>query len=203
VSDLSLKCRCGEFRAVVKNVEQSTGGRAICFCDDCQAYAHALGRAKEILNEFGGSDITPTMPSHFKIVSGGERLKLVKLSDDGLNRFYVECCQTPVANTPGPQIPYLGLFSLLAEDTRKLGPVRFGLQAKYAIGNPPPPKSQKIGLGAILWMMKFMSRAFFKGAAKPHPFFTEAGLPVAAVRVLTPEERDRLRPYCGPHPSIT
>lgn len=201
MSDLSLKCKCGEFRAVVRNFAAETSGRAICYCDDCQAYAQALGRPKEILNQSGGTDITPVMPSQFKILSGASHLRLLRLTPDGLNRFFVECCHSPVVNAPGPQIPYLGLVTALAEDPKLLGRVRFGLQARYAIGNPPPPKSDKIGLGAMLWMMKFMSRALFKGAGKENPFFNKNGQPVAQGRILSHQERESLRPFCGPRPS--
>ena len=201
MSDLPLKCKCGEFRAVVKNFVSATSGRAICYCDDCQAYAHALGRPKEILTEHGGTDITPVMPSQLKILSGAGQLRLLRLTPDGMNRFFVECCHSPVVNAPGPQIPYLGLVTAMAEDPQQLGRVRFGLQARYAIGDAPPPKSDKIGLSAMLWMMKFMSRALFKGAGKQNPFFKANGQPVAHARVLSHQERESLRPFCGPNPS--
>jgi hypothetical protein len=41
-----------------------------------------------------------------------------------------------------------------------------------------------------------------RGKAWPHPFFTRGNdAPVYPVQVLTREERDALRPYCGPHPT--
>src|SRR5690349_1155068 len=43
--DLQLRCRCGHTRGVASNVSPSSGLRFVCYCRDCQAFAHFLHRA--------------------------------------------------------------------------------------------------------------------------------------------------------------
>ncbi len=202
--NIFLKCRCGEFRGVIEKFSSREGGRAVCYCDDCQAYMHALGRSHDLLNEWGGTDITPVLPKQLKIVQG--KVALFRLSKDGLYRFFADCCQSPIANAPNASLPYLGLMTTitdLSSDERDemLGRIRFGLQSKDAIGSPPPPKSKGVGFAAMKWMIGFLSKAFFKGGAKPHPFFNEQGQPIVAARILSQAERDHLRQFCGPNPT--
>ena len=199
--DIRLQCSCGQFQGRIENLAAVGNGRAICYCDDCQAYAHALEKAKWTLDRWGGTDITPVMPKQFKIVQG--KLSLMRLTKDGLYRWYADCCNVPVANAPNASLPYLGLITAmtaLTEDERdqRLGPVRFRLQTKYAIGTPPKPCYKTIGVAAIVWVLKFMSRAFFKGGAKPTPFFDSDGRPTSRANVLSPEVREHLRQFCGP-----
>jgi hypothetical protein len=199
--DVQLKCQCGQFRGVIEKFNVARGARIVCYCDDCQAYAHALEKAKSTLDRWGGTDITPVMPRQFKITHG--KLSLMRLSKNGLFRWYADCCKSPVANSPNASLPYLGLTTAitdLSDDERdqRLGPIRFRWQTRYAIGTPPAPRSKTINFAGIRWVIKFVARGFLKVGAKPTPFYDSSGQPTARANVLTPEVRDHLRQFCGP-----
>ena len=59
---IEVRCRCGEVRGIVTDASPRTVNRVVCYCDDCQAYAHQLGRA-DLLNAKGGSDIVQMAPA--------------------------------------------------------------------------------------------------------------------------------------------
>jgi hypothetical protein len=56
-----LRCRCGEVRGFVADASPRTVNRIVCYCDDCQAFAHRIGRA-DLLDAHGGSDIVQVRP---------------------------------------------------------------------------------------------------------------------------------------------
>ena len=105
-----LRCRCGEVRAVVTNPSPRTVNRVICYCDDCQAYAHRLGRA-DLLDSHGGTDIVQVAPASLAFVQGQDKIAGLRLSPKGLYRWYARCCNTPVGNTVSPAIPFVGLVT--------------------------------------------------------------------------------------------
>jgi len=109
--DLPLRCSCGTLRGVARGVSPSRGNRVICYCGDCQSFAHFLGRAHEILDARGGTDIFQTSPARLEITQGQERLACMRLTPKGLVRWYASCCNTPIGNTlVTPQVPFIGLI---------------------------------------------------------------------------------------------
>src|SRR5713226_4481912 len=109
--NVQLKCNCGALRGVASGISKSSGNRIVFMCDDCQAYAHFLGRAKEILDDNGGTDVFPVTPSNLKITHGIENLKCLRLTDKGMIRWYAGCCKTPIANSmPSPRAPFAGVI---------------------------------------------------------------------------------------------
>ncbi|MGC2823639.1 MAG: DUF6151 family protein, partial [Pseudolabrys sp.] len=105
---MAVECDCGKVKATIES-KHLKGYRAVCLCDDCQAYAHYLQRA-DILDANGGTDIIPAMPSHYTIQEGHEKIKCVRLSDKGMFRWYASCCQSPIGNSMSSQaMPYLGV----------------------------------------------------------------------------------------------
>ncbi|MFX6869136.1 DUF6151 family protein, partial [Acinetobacter baumannii] len=80
------------------------------YCDDCQAFAHRLGRA-DLLNAQGGSDIVQVAPAALTFVKGQNRIAGMRLTPKGLFRWHTTCCNTPVGNTLGPAIPFVGLIA--------------------------------------------------------------------------------------------
>lgn len=184
----------------MSDASPKTTNRVVCYCDDCQAFAHFLGRA-DILDPHGGSDVVQVAPGALRFDRGYQRIVGIRLSPKGLHRFYTECCQTPVGNTM-PNVPFVGVvaqaFGTTAEvDTRMGPPVGRGF-GKFAIGSVPD--------AADTWSFRIMARTLkkvlgwrFAGKAWPHPYFdrkTKAEL--RPVKVLSKEERDALRPLCGP-----
>ena len=47
--DVQVRCRCGEVVGLVTNASPQKVNRVVCYCDDCQAFAHQLGRADRFL----------------------------------------------------------------------------------------------------------------------------------------------------------
>jgi hypothetical protein len=49
VGHIEIRCRCGEVRGIVADPSPRSVNRVVCYCDDCQAFLHQLGRA-DLLN---------------------------------------------------------------------------------------------------------------------------------------------------------
>jgi hypothetical protein len=71
------------------------------------------------------------------------------------------------------------------------GPTRAWVYTKSARGDPKPKQA---GLGATsVWFVKTTLKARLNGDYKKSPFFTSTGKPIVTPRVLSAEERARLR----------
>ena len=134
-----LQCQCGTLKGYVSPPDMAN--RAVCYCKDCQAFAHFLERPDDaVLNELGGTEIVATLPRHVHFTQGLEALVCMSLSDHGLLRWYTSCCNTPIGNTPRDfKTSYVGLLhSCLTKRAPSLqdsfGPVRMVLQTKSAKG---------------------------------------------------------------------
>src|SRR5437868_8198983 len=86
--DVEVRCRCGEVVGLVTNASPQKVNRVVCYCADCQAFAHQLGRA-DLLDAKGGSDIVQVAPCTLSFVQGQNRIAGVRL--------------TPKASTDGTQ----------------------------------------------------------------------------------------------------
>src|ERR1700759_4475403 len=204
---VEFRCRCGEVRGFVADASPHAVNRVGCYCDDCQAFAHWLGRA-DLLDAQGLSDIVQVAPATFALVQGQDRIKGVRLSPKGLYRWYASCCNTPVGNTLAPAVPFVGLMATAFNQGPKRADAVFGrptgaIQGNHAVGGPPPGSTGmnlSLFFGALVRILGWR----FGGKAWPHPFFTRGSYtPVYPVNVLSHEEREALRAYCGPHPTAT
>jgi hypothetical protein len=188
-----LSCRCGAFQGRVARM--GAASRVICYCRDCQAFARFLEREGDVLDAHGGSEIVQTTPEGVTFTQGQAQLKAMKLSDKGMLRWYAACCRTPVGNTMNSRnLPFVGLLhSCLngAPLAPSFGPVRAQFNAASAWGEPRPV-DQNV-LGSVLQVAARMAMARISGRYRRTPFFTDAGLPVVAPRVITAQERERLR----------
>jgi hypothetical protein len=190
-----LQCRCGTIKGYV--VRPSMAKRAVCYCKDCQAFAHFLKRADTVLDEHGGTAIVATVPKQVHFTQGLEALACMSLSDHGMLRWYASCCNTPIGNTPRDfKTPYVGLIeTCLKSDSPSLqesfGPVRMVVNTKSAWGRV---KSTPVStLVAMLGLMKSVIGSRLSGTYKRTPFFgTELGTPVTRPRELSKGERERL-----------
>jgi hypothetical protein len=204
--DVELGCRCGEVHGQVRGVAPGTVNRAVCYCDDCQAFAHYLGRA-DLLDEHAGTDIVQVAPAALSFDRGAERIVGMRLSPKGMHRWYASCCKTPLGNTMTPSIPFIGMIPevfLGVTDARRrdevFGTVRGRVLGKYAIGGAPE--------GSTTFPLRLMAHAVplvlgwkLRGKTWPHPFFDQAtGAASHPVTVLSREERTALRAKCGPNP---
>ena len=201
-----FRCRCGEVAAVVGNASPQTVNRVVCYCDDCQAFAHHLGRA-DLLNAKGGSDIVQVAPASLTFVKGRDRIAGVRLSAKGLFRYHTTCCNTPVGNTLSPAIPFVGILARAFDTETQRADQVFGTAAgaifgKCAIGEPPPGST---GLNLPL-MLRAIAKVLgwrLMGKAWPNPFFRpNTREPTFPISVVSVERREALRKKCGPHPAV-
>jgi Family of unknown function (DUF6151) len=200
--DVQLSCRCGEVRGSVHVPSTRSINRVICYCDDCQAFAHHLGRA-ELLDAHGGSDIVQVAPAALRFREG--RIAGLRLTPKGLYRWYASCCKTPLGNTMGPRVPYVGIgpeaFGLDGPGRDEaFGKPRGAILGKFAIGTPPPTSTKQLSF--LFGTVRLLLGWKLTGKTWPHPFFDRATrAPKHPVTVLSREEREALRPLCGPRPA--
>jgi uncharacterized protein DUF6151 len=191
----SIQCGCGTFQAVLLNPR--SGNRVVCYCRDCQAFAHALGKAEQVLDARGGSDIVQVLPKHIAIVSGRDALTCLRLTPRGLLRWYTSCCRTPIGNTLAtPKLSFIGLVHVcLNSGTQPLdeifGPVRARIYTSSAQGDPKPKEA---GRGHVAgWFFRTVLRARFNGDYRRTPLFLQNGEPIVTPHVLNDEELARVR----------
>jgi hypothetical protein len=182
---IEIRCRCGEVRGTVTDPSPGAVNRVVCYCDDCQAFLHQLGRA-ELLNAKGGSDIVQVAPATVSFTKGQDRIAGLRLTSKGLYRWYATCCNTPVGNTMSPSIPFVGIIAQSFDPARlddAFGAPVGEIFGKCAVGEPPPG-----------WR--------FSRKTWPHPFFArESRAPIYPIEVISRERREALRAYCGPYPT--
>jgi hypothetical protein len=208
--DVELACRCGEIHGWARGVSPSTVNRAICYCDDCQAFLHHIERA-DLLDAYGGTDVVQVAPQTVTFDRGTERIVGLRLTPKGLYRWYASCCKTPLGNTLSPSLPFIGMatevFRGAPDASRRdalFGSVRGAVNAKYATG-VVPEGSTKIyqGMGLLVHMLRLMLGWKFSGKTWPHPFFDRATrAPSRPLTTLSPDEREAPRAKCGPSPTV-
>lgn len=200
---IEIRCRCGEVRGILGDPSPRTVNRVTCYCDDCQAFAHQLGRA-DLLNENGGSDIVQVAPAALSFTKGQDRIVGLRLTPKGLHRWYAKCCNTPVGNTMGPAMPFVGLFAQVfdvpvVDDV--IGAPTGAILGKYAVGEAPAGSSG-ISLRLMLAAIGKVIGWRLGGKTWPHPFFArETRAPLYPLTVISAERREALRAYCGPRPT--
>jgi len=185
----------------LKNASPRTANRIVCYCDDCQAYLHHLGRG-DLLDAHGGTDIVQVAPSSVAFERGAERIVGVRLTPKGLYRWYASCCKTPMGNTLKPAIPFIGIVAQALDGADEVvGKPMGGILGKFAIGTAPEG-STKLNPRLLARVLRSLVGRRLRGQAWPHPFFDRAtGEPTWPVTTLSHAEREALRPRCGPHPT--
>ncbi|WP_437585310.1 DUF6151 family protein [Sorangium sp. So ce1000] len=205
--DIELQCRCGKVHGWLRGASPNAVNRAVCYCADCQAFLHHLGRA-DLLDEHGGSDIVQVAPSAVSFDRGDEFIAALRLTPGGLYRWYATCCKTPLGNTLKPRLPFVGIVTDLFQHAPGALPSDeiFGapsgrIWGKFAIGEPPPG-SVKPNVRFLAHTVRKLLGWKLRGETWPHPFFDRAsGNPKYPITVLSTAERDALRPLCGPRPA--
>lgn len=215
--DIPLRCRCGHMSGVAREVGPSSGFRLVCYCKDCQAFAHFLAhvpekwppvfrqghapiRSADVLDGAGGTDIFQMPPGRVELTAGADALRCLRFSQT-VFRWYADWCKTPIANTASsPRFPVIGLihsFMDLEDSVRSrdemIGPPLCRIHERSAIAplpvDAPPPAS----LGIFAYRAAKALGWWLRGLGRPNPFFDErTGVPLSAPRLVTPNERAAL-----------
>jgi len=191
-----LTCRCGTLSGFVERPERAN--RVVCYCRDCQSFAHFLCRAEDVLDVHGGTDTLQVIPANVQLTQGLDALTAMRLSERGLIRWYARCCNTPVGNTlPNPRISLVGLVHTCLDPAGESLDASFGPVRMRAF-----TRSSK---GAVTWsrldfvrgalrLVVMLIRARFDGSHQRNPFFVpHTNTPIVVPRILTAGERERLR----------
>lgn len=201
MKNLSVACRCGSVAGKIETTTKDPGNRAVCYCDDCQAFAKFLGVSTDILDPNGGSDIFQISPAQLQIHSGHKQLACVSLKPKGLLRWYCACCNWPVGNTLATQqVPFVGVLTQFLETadsdtglTETLGPVRNRVHGRFASTDPATLGAHPKAPLSMLFQVagKLLARRL-RGDHRRNPLFDSKGDPVCAPKVLSEAERNAL-----------
>lgn len=185
--EIKLKCSCGKVIGKAKKVNRSSGTRIICCCDDCQSFAEYLNQESSVLDQYGGTDIWQMPISNIQITEGIEQISSVRLSANGLYRWYAKCCNTPIGNSMGSGVPFIGVIRNFIDNAsirdEELGINRGHIQTKFAKRQVPadlkgPP------LRVILRSLSKLIVWKVKGLNRPSVFFDDKGKPIAKPNIL-------------------
>lgn len=184
---------------MAKAVSRASGTRCVCYCSDCQAFARFCGR-EGILDGWGGTDIWQMSPAGLDVEIEGNALRCVRLKDKGLFRWYCGECKTPLANTMTASMPFAGIVHTFMDHASTgmsredvLGPGQ-PVQTDAAYGEGAPKQKASALFNVLLRTMTKVLGWKITGKGKVSPFFdAKTGAPKAEPKVLTPEEREKLK----------
>jgi hypothetical protein len=206
--DVELGCRCGQLHGWARGAAPKAVHRCICYCDDCQAFLHFLERA-ELLDAHGGTDVVQVPPSMVAFDQGLERIAAMRMTSQGMYRWYASCCKTPLENTLTPSVPFIGMPLEIfrgAPSVQRIdeifGKPRRAVMGKFAVGGAPEA-AMGFPVGHIVHIVAKVFSWKLAGKTWPHPFFDKATrAPQYPVTILERAEREALRSRCGPNPKI-
>lgn len=183
-----VRCECGSLRMDVE-IDPKRSSHVTCYCDDCRAYMRWLGR-DALLDAHGGTEVVQVAPSEARITAGAEHLGCMRLSPEGLLRFYAKCCKSPLGNTMRG-VPFVGLS--VAGLKIPLSTRPDGVNARFALNGRPPNASDRASLSVVGRTARQLVSRFARGKLHPSPFLDAHGEPRARPEVLSRAERDALR----------
>lgn len=194
--NLDVQCLCGKLRGIAKDVSARHINHCVCYCDDCQMFAHFLDQAERVLDNYGGTQIFQMSPRHFEITTGQQHLACVRLRPKGLYRWFAQCCNTPLANSLTPNIPFIGLINPVLQQATEanVGPVKLRIYGRFARGDASSvgahPKAPILGILAALGRL-LGNR--LRGDNKRNALFDpESGQPRVKPQTLTIDELEQL-----------
>lgn len=184
--DLPIRCQCGHFRAVARDTSPKTANRVSCSCKFCQSYVRHLGRAEEILDDTGGTEVIQLRPSRIELLAGQDRLGCLHLSETGARRFYARCCRTPIANTPARlRVPFVGIFAYAVdhEDLPRpfdeiVGPLLTRVNGDFTGREKELKATRGDFIGMVMHLGPLLTYWWLAGDHRRSPFFGPDGRPV-------------------------
>jgi hypothetical protein len=203
ITNHPLRCQCGQLQGQVRVDARLNHG--VCSCRDCQAFAHFLGQADAVLDGQGGTEIVATLPQNVRFTQGASQLACMRLSPNGLLRWYARCCNTPIGNTPpGYKLHFVGLVHTCLKGgasangtdaiNASFGPVRMHVHTKFAKNTPAgkPASMVASSVTSVLGFMRHVLRARLDGSYTTTPFFSAAGEVAVVPTVVSAAERQQL-----------
>ena len=180
-----FQCRCGQLQGVVDQPER--GVPVVCYCADCQTYAHLLGHPERVLDPLGGTDIVATDSRYVRFTAGTQALACLSLSPRGLLRWYAKCCDTPIAATPRNwKLPYAGMVHTCLSQPDSLEQsfpqVQTRVNTQSAKGKPPGGAGVR-GMARLTGLILRLLASRLNGGYRLSPFFDAQGVPAAGVVV--------------------
>jgi len=171
-------------RGVATELSPSAGFRLVCYCKDCQAFAHFLQRT-DVLDEAGGTDIFQMPPARVTFTAGVDVLRCLRLSEKGVFRWYVfPCFMTE---------DFMDDAAGSRSQDEALGPPLFRINEGSAIGPLPPMAPPPASFGVLAYCATKAVRWRLRGLGRPSPFFVDrTNAPRSVPRVLTQSERAAL-----------
>jgi hypothetical protein len=191
----AVRCQCGALQGTL--ARPARANRVVCYCHDCQAFAHVLNQAGRVLDARGGTDVLQTLPRNLSFTRGSEQLACLRLTSTGMLRWYARCCSTPIGNTPAAaRFSFVGLIHTCLDPAgltldEVFGPVTAWNNTATARGDPKPVQK---GVGKVFaFVIGTALRARLNGDYRHNPFFVaESGAPAATPRVLSKDEHARV-----------
>jgi hypothetical protein len=187
--NISLECNCGSVKGHTDPVSEDSGNRLVCYCKDCQKFAHQLKSKQPILNEYGGTDIFQIPISFVKITQGKQNIACMRLTSKGLYRWYSNCCDTPIGNTMSAAVPFIGVFHNFMKHKncreQDIGEILCHLHTKSSTKPFPKNTPQKQSIFRVI--LRCCSKILIwkaKGLNKPNEFFDSDGKPISKPLVL-------------------
>jgi hypothetical protein len=193
--DRRLQCECGTVRGTLHQAESCT--RLMCYCKDCRAFAHYLGKSAQLCDAQGGVDIVVANPANIEFTSGKEALACMSLSDKGMLRWYASCCNTAIGNTGrGRKMAYMGMSTACLQDQAASIDSAFGAPRMRSFTEHARAGVPSTGVKAVPVVLGFgvaLLKARLNGSYLRNPFFTGDTEPLVKPTVLPPAEHQRLR----------
>ena len=118
---LTFYCTCGVLQGHISPKGIKFGTHVVCYCHDCRV---AQLYFKQPDPAPGSVDILQTTPEDIRIDKGAEHLAAMQLRPNGMLRWYVMCCNAPLATPPqSAKLPFAGFIVKRIPDPAALGPI--------------------------------------------------------------------------------
>ena len=190
IAPAKFSCSCGGLTGQIEAATPKSGTHLECYCKDCRAAQIFLGQPDPAPR---GVHLFQTTPDRVTILTGADNLGLLRLSPNGLMRWYATCCNAPLFNTlASPRLPFVGVIVDRLKNPAQVGPV---ITHSFV---PDPQGGRPRHKGATVMAWRFLIRliaARLSGHWRHTPFFdVKTGEPTAVPRILGKDERTAATP---------
>ena len=194
-----LQCKCGMVQGEVDC--RGTYNRLICYCTDCQAFGRFVANLAQdcgqlqVLDAQGGTELVQVAQSKLRFLQGEEQLLAIRLSEQGMIRWYTRCCHTPIGNTMASRGgAFIGLIhscltpsQLNADFGNRVAKLNTNTALKI-------PKPQQQGLFRVICcLLSILISERVSGRYLQSPLFNLDGSPRVVPRVLNAAEVSALK----------